>query len=194
MLIPLDFPPMSAGGRYRCAGAIVDDTGARRLVAEGMEVMPADAETAERLAVRLDAAGNDVRAAMFRRWAGKEFADADTVTPKQLGAIQKGLPPVDDASSDAITKLEPAPSPDAGEPPGQPGARAQPRAPVPPDDQSAQVRRMLDEAGDDRVQLERLAFRVGAKTEPRWSIARIRNAISDAAAIRIATGKQALSD
>jgi hypothetical protein len=193
MMIPLDFPPTSAGGRYRCAGAIVDDAGARRLVAEGMEVTPADAETAERLAARLDAAGNDVRAAMFRRWAGKEFADAVAVTPKQLGAIQKGLPAVDDASPDAITKREPART-DAGEPPSQPGARAQPRAPVPPDDQSAQVRRLLDEAGDDRVQLERLAFRVGAKIEPRWSVARIRNAISDAAAIRIATGKQALSD
>ena len=130
-------------------------------VGRGHTVYPADAESAEWVAERLDKKGNDTRAAMIRRWAAKEF----------------GAPA-------AAAELVPAVA-------SAPIAPTTPQGPS-VEEANAEVRRLVEAAGDDVAKLEIIGRRAGIERVQNPTPKKLRHAIYTAAARNVSAGKPPL--
>ena len=143
MLVESDILPLPSGGKF-CSAPGAPAFGARDAVIglrAGETVFPADADTAEAIALRLEAAGDPGRAAWMRR----PWADPAAATATAQESADEGEEPAVDVVEESAEVSEPA--------------LASPE----PSEAFIAARELVDAAGDNLPMLRALAFRADAK-------------------------------
>ena len=109
MLTKHDLKPQPIPGRYRAAnqGHVIDGRNAYNLACAGVSISPADQDTAEMVASRIENAGNPTRAAAILRAFGvPEMTKVEPEPAAEPFAMEPDADPEESAIADSVTVTE----------------------------------------------------------------------------------------
>lgn len=100
MLRRTDIPLVQGWGRFSCTHCgqrVLDAAEANQALMRGSTIFPADAATAERVAARLEQAGDPKRADLIRTWSVKRFLAAAVAADVSGDSTQPAVAPEPEA-------------------------------------------------------------------------------------------------